>query len=359
MFSLVLYMAASYYLIASEQLPDKTSATTSEIKAQRKLVDLDAILPALGVATPRTHILPLPKGSLLTSPGAPQFTARNLLKLIHLRRGKKIISPLDDQIFAAFSSELDKQIREIENEKGAGAFIKLSTRSPKDYFESHPDAVIQKYYSLIGGKEKAKGLSCFTRAMHMVEAMTYVLRAETGKQAMDLLLNSTRVEEDLDAFIEDKEEKNISILIREYLDFPIVYEFRAFVYQDKLTAISQAFHTLFFPELQDVHTQQSIVAQIEHMFVNHLQNNMRERSVGNYVIDMARTKSGQWVIIELNPFRLYKGQGTDGMLFDWEKDEAILKDVDPHHEVVLRVQTKEIPIESFYFPEIFLREIML
>jgi len=147
------------------------------------------------------------------------------------------------------------------------------------------------------------------------------LKMTSGKQALDLLLRSQRIYEDLKLGIKKYEQdiKNkettfdIQIIVRQWVTVPISGEFRGFVYAKELTALSQYFDSCYFPEL--IKNESKILSRIQEFFTKI----KKSIPLSNYIIDFALTSENIY-IIELNPF----APTTDACLFTWTQDEDIL-----------------------------------
>jgi hypothetical protein len=74
----------------------------------------------------------------------------------------------------------------------------------------------------------------------------------SGKEAMDLLSASNRVISDLVRFrtLFKGTDQTLSIVIRPFEALPLESEVRCFVFQRNLTAATQYFSDLYFPQLQ-------------------------------------------------------------------------------------------------------------
>jgi len=93
--------------------------------------------------------------------------------------------------------------------------------------------------------------------------MNQCLKVNSAQEAMQLLKDSSRVYQDL--LRACKQEKwDIQILVREWIDIPVQSEFRAFVYNKKIRAISQYYDVCFFPEL--IQDKENIIKRIQYYF---------------------------------------------------------------------------------------------
>ena len=156
----------------------------------------------------------------------------------------------------------------------------------------------------------------------------------SGNEAMELLLNSERVYEDLQHglnYVSNYQKMrndlpsekiwNVNIIIRKWSDFDISSEFRVFVYQNEITAITQYFDMLYFPEIV---TNKSNIEKKIRKFFSSIKNFV---NFENYVIDFAvlnidkEYKENDVIIIEFNPFTKF----TSSCLFDKSEYDGLFK----------------------------------
>jgi hypothetical protein len=132
-----------------------------------------------------------------------------------------------------------------------------------------------------------------------ISSLTQAMKITNGNEALDLLLNSERVFNDLKRAMEFPESFNVKLILREWNDL-IVYEkeFRCFVYQNSLTAISQ--YDPFFYSKNLIESLETIKDSISLFFEKNVKEKLKE--LKNYVIDFGMTESGEIFAIELNPF---------------------------------------------------------
>lgn len=179
-----------------------------------------------------------------------------------------------------------------------GAFVKLSTRSPKDsktIFRKAEAAFRERVASgdvpvaspaapvAAGGAGGAGGAAASGEAADADAASAAVLNARlvafseemvkaavvrSGAEAVTLLLDSQRVAEDLAyAFEEGPAAAPISLVVRGFdTRMRPQCEFRAFVWDGKLTALGQYWHSLCFPELQDARLREQVAADVAELF---------------------------------------------------------------------------------------------
>jgi hypothetical protein len=186
-------------------------------------------------------------------------------------------------------------------------FCKFSTRSPKD--------------SGAGTKGKEETDSAEKRLQQMTDS----LRIQSGQEATELLIKSQRIFCDISFHfqhgLEGTSSGSLALLLREWVDMRPDYEFRCYVYQGKMTAISQYHCYSQFDSLQD----EKHVLAVRDSIVEFHSVVSDAFSLPSYVIDIAvdpRDMSCQ--VIELNPFG--KAMSSGSGLFHWIHDEDLLYD---------------------------------
>lgn len=163
---------------------------------------------------------------------------------------------------AILCNRIDCAIKTL-SPSGEGAFIKLSTRSPKDSHVAFMKAC--DYYH----KKVTPSLSLNDRLILLQEAVINSLNVKTGQEALQLLVSSTRVGEDLGYALEPGDEgfqDRSSLVLREWVDIPLWAEFRGFVWEGSLTSIGQYNHPVVFQELAS--KMEIIKSDLEHFYDN-------------------------------------------------------------------------------------------
>lgn len=209
---------------------------------------------------------------------------------------KEFISQIENKINQMI--QLFNQSNQYEN----GFFVRMSGHSPKDVNKS--------------------------------------LNVHSGEDVMDILLRSDRIVIDLEIlrkFLYCNKYQNI-ILIPWNTKMKTEMEFRCFVYNGNLTAISQYEYTECFEFLQQCENLEIILNSIQ-LFFNQISNGVRFYS---YVFDVFLYKDetdDDWFVnlIELNPF--FGDLSSGSCLFDWEDDSNIL--CSTSNKTTLRVKKNE------------------
>lgn len=226
--------------------------------------------------------------------------------IINEYEGKGNSTPEDKSLLNELESELDST---LESFKSSGAFVRLSTRSPKDSRRAR-----EKSQEIFDTEFKKGTGDENSRLIALVRASIQGLKVASGKEAMELLLDSERVHDDLLTALDHPQEFSQKIIVREWIHIPIDMEFRAFVHKKHLNALSQYYSYCFFPDL--LKSKPEIAEKIEKSF-----GAIKDLiPLESYIIDFAVVKD-QVIVIELNPFFL----GTDPCLFSWKTDRKIFK----------------------------------
>eukprot|EP01090_Pellita_catalonica_P000119 TRINITY_DN10087_c0_g1_i1.p1 TRINITY_DN10087_c0_g1~~TRINITY_DN10087_c0_g1_i1.p1 ORF type:complete len:365 (-),score=63.79 TRINITY_DN10087_c0_g1_i1:6-1100(-) len=250
--------------------------------------------------------------------------------------GEKPQSAAQKKLFANLERLIDSEIASLGSK---GAFVKLSCRSPKDATVTSDK--MQKIYqeglaAKINHSENDK--ICGLYAAHLK-----ALNVSSGKEAIDLFLKSSRIKTDLEIALKaaagDESKFEIQVIIREWKEILIQHEFRGFVTNNKLNALSQYFDVCYFPDL--VRDKADIAEKIQTFFTKEVTKRVQFRS--DYIVDFCIAEDKVW-IIELNPFNY----NTDSCLFSWKKDVAILEGTNTAVPFEFRVLEKPYKNVVFY-----------
>lgn len=218
-------------------------------------------------------------------------------------------------------------------------FVKLSTRSPKDSKKALKKASevyknrINSFYSTLPDPN--------TRWRILCEETTQSCAVNNSRDALELLLDSERVYEDLEFALRgppvaststsidsnSKDRKLLVDLVVRAWDPSLKpeSEFRGICWNGKLTCLCQYFHPLYFEEL--VANKELILSDILNVFESSLSQAVESQG-GYCIIDFAWLGPGKVIIIELNPFDgLCLGvfpASTGLFLWDDPTDKAIM-----------------------------------
>lgn len=104
-----------------------------------------------------------------------------------------------------------------------------------------------------------------------------------------------------------------------------IQEFRTFVSDGRMTAISQYAYQLFSPRLNDSLQLNAAIAAIRNLF-HFLWPILTKQGFSNCVLDFGvipPDETGSWraILIEINPFE----ETTDGALFSWTRERDVIE----------------------------------
>eukprot|EP01130_Rhizamoeba_saxonica_P009702 TRINITY_DN3957_c0_g1_i3.p1 TRINITY_DN3957_c0_g1~~TRINITY_DN3957_c0_g1_i3.p1 ORF type:complete len:286 (-),score=52.58 TRINITY_DN3957_c0_g1_i3:79-936(-) len=194
-------------------------------------------------------------------------------------------------------------------------FIKLSTRSPKDSAMGSPfmrQLLIKQMEDLPTSIDQLNYenniMQRFIRCIPT--SMTY----ENGHEALNIMCRSERVDTDLKRWIKYPDSFPMNIVLREFdNELTPEMEFRGFVHNNTLTAVSQYYTLAYYPQLKE--NQDELINCI----TSYYEEIVDKIPIDNYIIDFVVNPSGVKVI-ELNPW----ATTTGAALFEWSKDRSIL-----------------------------------
>jgi len=145
----------------------------------------------------------------------------------------------------------------------------------------------------------------------------------SGKEAVELLGNSHRIWQDivsaLDAIID---EFSIFVVLRKWAAIHPSLEFRGFVYNRNLNAISSYNRAVCWEGIPErAHEIEQKCRQYYEKIKHKIPSNMQ-----NFVVDFAILEdTGEVTVVEFNDYADFEGCGANAELFDWNKDEDILQ----------------------------------
>ncbi|CAF0783956.1 unnamed protein product [Adineta steineri] len=264
---------------------------------------------------------------------------------------RKSLNFIDIKLIQSIQNQLNLKINN-------DTFIRLSARSPKDgkpldsqkirqYYTEKFNELQTKYpdeYLTIKGKANIQITAYYYAQFHSMKVTDEI-------QALNLILTSERVYYDLLEILDCEQVQdpnmkvydwNNHIIIRRWNNFldPSM-EFRCFVYQSNLTAISQYNFFCKYYHLQNNEIIQQIKLTIKKYWqekIHPLLNQYPEK-YSNYVIDIGLINQYDCIVIEMNPFELT----TNPSLFNWTTDNDQLKG---------QGNDLEIRVRSDYYPHI-------
>lgn len=188
-------------------------------------------------------------------------------------------------------SKLDSVIQSF----GGLAFVKLSSRSPKDavfdMFNARTAALLDENLQRIDySSHVSKDQMDCAELLAFFSAANACMCVRNSAECLELFCLSLRVRNDLRRAVA-RDSWNMSIICREWVDLPLQSEWRGFVKDGKLTAVSQYFWFAYWPELQE--QLPSIRSRIRDYFYMEIKPRV---PIKDYVIDFALGEERIWVI---------------------------------------------------------------
>jgi len=193
---------------------------------------------------------------------------------------------LEQNSFKEFSDTITQTIKQF----GGQVFCKLNWSSPKDA-------------NWIGFNNSLK-VSSLSQLYLLLKSSDFIVH--------DLTLPFK--------FCADKDSEqpkvDYCLVLRKWIDVNPGTEFRCFVRNKDLIAVSQRDNTNFYDHIQG--QADSIKQDILTFFREHIQPKF---SLDNYVFDVIRSKKDKVILVDFNPF----GETTEALFFTWEE----LRELDP------------------------------
>jgi len=174
---------------------------------------------------------------------------------------ESLSNPSTVNLSESLSQVISKVDSVIKNDFNGKAFVKLSTRSPKDAITEKLNSKMEKcLIEELSKSDKTENGD----AVAFVKSARRSFIVKSGFEALDMLRNSSRIREDLMKTLEFPDHLKINLIVREWIQMEPEYEFRAFVYNHQLNALSQYCYLQFFDNIQK--EKQTIEKEIKNFF---------------------------------------------------------------------------------------------
>lgn len=254
---------------------------------------------------------------------------------------------------ASLEARISQALHSVD--AGQGVFAKLSSRSAKDshfcefrafqQMKSELQSVVQQVESNSASSENVTPLTTNRVYQLAIASSVSSLRLTSAADIIQAFVTSERVcEDDLPLALSFPKLWSQHIVLRRWVDIPSFCEVRGFVYDARLTALSQYFSGVFFPELVRCKERimQLVVGVFQQIIGTVKQHFHPVEMVMDFAVDLERERV---YLIELNPFGKPDGLGTGTILFDMNNpaDRDILFGKSPFE---FRVRTEPASISS-------------
>ncbi|KAJ7770010.1 hypothetical protein B0H16DRAFT_237637 [Mycena metata] len=284
--------------------------------------------------TPKTLMVPLTleHGSLLLRTYEKLEHAADLVAAAaetYVSTGKtsKPLDPLENTLLESLGSSIQRAIDELAGGgNSAGCFMKLSSRSPKD--AAARSGVFEAYYerAVRAARSESRDMDPGRQLWILCEAEGAALRFSDAAAVIRALVLSERVWQDMTLALRHPETWQQNIILREWEPVPIDLEFRTFVANGRMTAISQYAYQLYSARLNDSAQLHSASTAIRDAF-DSLWPILSANGFTDCVLDFGvippAANDGSWrcTLIEVNPFE----ETTDGALFSWTRERDVIE----------------------------------
>ena len=231
---------------------------------------------------------------------------------------------------AGFPPKLEGEVEEAIGGLGGKAFFKLGTRSPKDAVLDFVHPRTEREILAVWEARSAGGLDDGAWGSDNRDLVAYVsgcmraLVAESVEDVVWLMVSSLRIRQDLRAAMANRE-LQVDLVFRDWHDMGPADEFRVFVSDGKVTAISQYFHFVVLPELQAPGAEDRVRSAIQTLWAESVDPVADQLPCRSYTADVMIDGNGKAWITELNPF----GPVAGPCCFSWVDDADLLNGADP------------------------------
>lgn len=291
-----------------------TSSTTDDEADTANTNAVKAEAPAGGAEMPKDFNLTswYPYLKHLTAPTTFVKATNFETQALVLASDPKTLDKVNQADLRTLEGKLDRAIEE----QGGVVFIKIETRSPKDVLQS--TSMMDRLRGLVKPTMKAEspGLPVAEKiaianadTIAFVKGIRQLFKVKTGAEAIAMLKMSERVKQDLEKALQVGDGSSL-ICVRRWRDVDAAREFRAFVFNRKLTGCSQYCYFQCFPELLPV--VDALSQRVQDFFNKQV---LPVLPYSDAVIDFHVTDGGV-EIIELSPF----AYSTGACMFSWKSD---------------------------------------
>eukprot|EP01083_Nonionella_stella_P037419 101998_1 len=310
-----------YTIIAADDgsLPVKSDEDKQAMLKQRKMFEMDSYYKYIMHHTYKTEFIPV------------SFAEANALRLYFRDTLYQDKNADSIQHFSNLQANLNTAINKLKSTNPSGQFfVRMSTRSPKDACDKPLfrtkliELMRERFVNEDGFNAEYHDLN--KRLIGLRECFSKVLCVSNCDQMLELLSFSERCVSDLKRLMDHKhllDKWDLYLVVREFKFIPIQNEFRCFVHNSQLTAITQYFPHCYFPQSIQQNAD-TIKRMITEYYKNRVLKECGELNVelnSSYVLDLnVDVAHNKIMIIELNPFAQTTGAG----FFDWMKDKDVL-----------------------------------
>lgn len=225
---------------------------------------------------------------------------------------------------------IDEAIAAVGSDR---VFVRLSSRSPKDVplrDRALMARLIREYVDAHRPAGEGHGRPSDALLFQAVVAScSRACLVRTADEAVAMLVRSERVFQDLTARLLHEEAFRMCVVVRAWADLEPEMEFRVFVYNARLTAITQYYRACYVASIGERAAE--IEARVSEFVRERVIPAVASLGLPSYVVDVVLGPDGAHVV-ELNHFHSTTSPG----LFDWVADADALRDGERVHFRCLR-----------------------
>lgn len=218
----------------------------------------------------------------------------------------RALSRADDaEWLGAVEAQLDALVAHF----GGVAFVKLTTRSPKDAVDKPAAGARSLFATELAALLGAGTPSMQDLVLALQRSFARALCVASGHEAMRLFASSNRIVSDLVRWTKLLPDRVIHVAVRPFVLLPPSSEFRCFVCQRRITCASQYMSQYHFPALA---AAEYWLAPRLQQFVGRLIEAL-PAEYASFIADVAVLREEEedgCVLIELNPFGTLTGSGA-------------------------------------------------
>jgi hypothetical protein len=231
--------------------------------------------------------------------------AQAIVEAYDLPKTEKLQSPVLQQLKERLNSFLsvEPKFKSHDGEK-LSVFMKCAHRSPKDAARMSPRT--NEIYEQI----RHQFSNTFCGRLHaLFKASMMVMEVTSGEEAIELLVNSENIKDDLFWSLMKPELWSMTLVFRGWVEMDPTMEFRCFISKQKVTAVTPWFYTLYSE--RNIKNREKIIQEILGFFES-IKSKLDDCGLGkealytmDLFIDMNSAENDElpWKIwiIELNP----------------------------------------------------------
>lgn len=204
---------------------------------------------------------------------------------------KQNLSSAEMDLVKEMESRLQKVMDNFLTSDSDYLFVKTSSRSAKDAPLAQ-ERFKEMYLDLLSKETEGAERNENIKVMCLLKAAFMAMRVRSSSEVMDMMMRSERIHQDLTLALEFREKFCENFVVRTFVDIDVDMEFRGFVFQGVLTAVSQYNYLIFSPKL--VEQKEILQARIEKFYAEIIRPKLESSYFEkNFIIDFAVGRKGK------------------------------------------------------------------